>query len=67
MSMENSEAAKKWANQIAHYVTDALISAGVIVPADNAKSVSIIEEEVWAQFCMKYAAEWQKSTQPLQP
>ena len=53
MAIQNGEAAKRWANQIAHYVTDALITGGTVAAENNARAVSIIEGEVWAQLCVR--------------
>ena len=53
MVIENGEAAKRWANQIAHYVTHALITGGVVAGDKNASAVAIIEEEIWARLCVR--------------
>ena len=53
MAIENGEAAKRWANQMAHYVTDALITGAVVASESNATAVAIIEEEIWSRLCVR--------------
>ena len=52
MTMEKNEAAKRWAEHVAYFVSDGLLSAGLLSERDNLKAVAVIEDELLARLKM---------------
>jgi hypothetical protein len=49
MTMDRNQAAKRWAEHVASFVTDGLLSAGLLAEGDNVKAVAVIEDEILAR------------------